>query len=282
MSHVGRPPDSGYRSQIVLLWLLTIKSPMYFHELAKEANIDENRIAPNLRLLIEKGLIKNQRNGHKMMYEVFDKEKGNRYLWDQFIASSRMEFSTTPKESKIPDIPIKPETQSNWKMLKEGTDFVVDKKIGVITFSEMPKNTIRATYKAGYERTPEPIQEASARPAGGFLRWLFALKSKHEREAVLISKETFRKVAELCAPFKKCNTDSERDKLLKEVAERPYQLRRLEESEGLKYHSNYAELLKWLKEMKTTEKLTKTRSIRRGVRQEQVGPKHQEHKNPNG
>lgn len=68
-----------------MLWSLTAKGPLSFHELVKEANIDENRVAPNLQVLIEKALVKKYRHGHKMMYEVLDKDKGNDYLWRQFM-----------------------------------------------------------------------------------------------------------------------------------------------------------------------------------------------------
>lgn len=275
LSRRGRPFDSGYRSQVVLLFVLTTKGPLYFHELVKEAKIDENRVSPNLKVLIEKGFVRKCRNGHKMMYQVLDKDKCNNYLMEQFVSSAQIENNPEPISQAIK---AQPNASPNWKQLHEETDFVVDKKIGVITFSKAPKTPIRITYRAGYEKTPEPISEASARLAAGFLKWLLALKSKEVREANLISRETWKQVKDLIEPFRKCNTDKQREMLLKQVAQQPFQVHQLEKTEGLKIHKDHEKLLKWAKELKEIEELKKTRTMTKGARELRVGPKYRNHK----
>jgi hypothetical protein len=98
-----------------------------FHELIKETDIDGNRVGPNLQILIERGLVKKYRNEHKMMYQVSDKDRGNDYLWNQFMRFAGVK----DKGQRLdPTTIAQPKPSSNWKTLQEETDFVVDKKGG--------------------------------------------------------------------------------------------------------------------------------------------------------
>lgn len=175
---------------------------------------------------------------------------------------------------------VQPKRSSSWKTLQEGTDFVVDKKIGVITFSKAPKTPIRVTYTAGYEKTPEPISNASALLTAGFIKWLLALKNKQVTDANLIPKRTWKQVKGLIEPFRKSDLDKQRETLLEEVTQNRHQLSRLEESAGLGLYKDYEKLLKWTKEAKEVEELKKTRTMTKGAREPRVGPKHQNHQEP--
>jgi hypothetical protein len=257
-----------------LLFVLTTKGPLCFHELVKEAKIDENRVSPNLKVLIEKGFVRKTRNGHKMMYQVLDKDKCDNYLMRQFVSSAQIENNSEPVNQAIDS---QSNASPNWRQLHEETDFVVDKKLGIITFSKAPKTTVRIAYRAGYEKTPEPISEATARLAAGFLKWILALKLKKVREAKLISRETWRQVKELIEPFRACNTEKQREMLLKQVAQCPSQVNRLEKTDGLKIRKDYEKLLKWAKELEKVDELKKTRNMTKGAHDFRVGPKYKKY-----
>lgn len=277
MSRRGRPSGSGYRSQIVLLWSLIAKGQLCFHEVVKETNIDENRVRPNLQILIEKGLVRKYRRGHKMMYEVSDKNQANRYLWDEFMRFAGEETKTQPSVSSA----INTYTDSSsWKTLQEDVDFVVDRKMGVITFSKSPRTPVKVTYRAGYEKTPEPIRKASAVLVAGFLQWILALKSKKGNDIRLIPRKTWKQVKQLIEPFRKGIMDKEREILLREVTEHPHETYRLERSEGLELYRDYEKLLKWAKELRLIERLEATKSMTKGVRERRIGPKRQKHQEP--
>jgi predicted transcriptional regulator len=270
LSKRGRPLESGYRSQVVLLFSLTTKGPLCFHELAKESRIDENRVSPNLRVLVEKGLVKKHRNGHKMMYEASDKNLCTDYLMKKFLAFAQPEDKI---ESTDQSMEVKTPASRSWKQLREGTDFVVDKKIGVITLTKAAQGPVRVTYRAGYEKTPEAISEASARLAAGFLKWIVALKLKETNEANMISRETWKKVRELIEPFKMSNLDKQRTELLEQVSKEQQQVNQLEKVDGLKIYNDHEKLLKWTKELKKIEELKKTRDMTKGAYEFRVGPK---------
>lgn len=253
-----------------------MKGQLCFHEIVKETNIDENRVSPNLRILIEKGLVEKYRKGHKMMYQVSDRNRANEYLWNEFM---RYACIKTEREQ-----PISPNmgayATSSWKTLHEDTDFVVDKRMGVITFSKPPRGPVRVTYRAGYQKTPEPIRKASAILVAGFLRWILAVKNKKRNDIQSLPKETWKQVKQLLKPFKKDAMDMERETLLREVAEYPHETYRLAESEGLKFYKDHKKLLKWAKELKTIERLKATKSMTKGSREPHIGPKRQKHQEP--
>jgi hypothetical protein len=114
----------------------------------------------------------------------------------------------------------------------------------------------------------------------GFIQWLLALKNTRGIDISSIPKRTWKQVKKLIEPFRKCNLDNERETLLKEVAQHPHQLHRLEESEGLRLYKDYEKLLKWTKELKAVEELKTTRSLTKGAREPRVEPKHQNHQKP--
>lgn len=155
----------------------------------KDTNIDENRVRPNLQILIEKGLVKKYRKGHKMMYQVSDRNRVNKYLWNEFMRFAGIK--TKRNRSVSPTIDAYADS-SRWKTLREDTKFVVDKKMGIITFSKPPRGRVRVTYKAGYKKTPEPIRKTSAILVAGFLRWILALKKKKRNDIKLLPKETWQ------------------------------------------------------------------------------------------
>ena len=212
-----------------------------------------------------------------MMYEVSDKNQANRYLWDEFMRFAGEETKTQPSVSSA----INTYTDSSsWKTLQEDVDFVVDRKMGVITFSKSPRTPVKVTYRAGYEKTPEPIRKASAVLVAGFLQWILALKSKKGNDIRLIPRKTWKQVKQLIEPFRKGIMDKEREILLREVTEHPHETYRLERSEGLELYRDYEKLLKWAKELRLIERLEATKSMTKGVRERRIGPKRQKHQEP--
>jgi len=259
------------------LWSLITKGQLCFHEVVKETNIDENRVSPNLQILIEKDLVRKYRKGHKMMYQVSDKNRANKYLWNEFMRFAGIKTKT--QQSVSPTIGAYTDS-SSWKVLYEDTDFVVDEKTGIITFSKPPRGPVRVTYRAGYKETPKPIRKASAILVAGFLRWILALKKKKRNDIRLLPKETWKQVKPLLEPFRKDTLDEERDALLREVAEYRDETYQLEQSEGLKFYKDYKKILKWAKEWIKVERLKATKSMTRGAREPRIGPKRQKHQEP--
>lgn len=65
---MGRPKESGYRSQLYILLVLREFGPSYGQEIVDKTGLHREEVWRNLKVLLRKGIIKRERFGRNVYY----------------------------------------------------------------------------------------------------------------------------------------------------------------------------------------------------------------------
>jgi hypothetical protein len=256
MTKRGRPKNTGYRTQVLIVHFLIIKKRLSRQELIEKMKIHRNQFSPNAEYLIDKGLIKKERIGHRMVYFIVNRSKGMEYLMDEFFRRAKVSIEDTESQN----FTLFEGSFDEIKILNEDVDFVVDKELGIVTTASPVEGVTKIEYISGYEKTPELVRKATALITGKFLQWIDALIKKDSTEINDIPKTTMKEVASLLDSFTMKYQEMERNSIVNSVNSMASQKKYLESAEGIKEYKSYKMFEKWLKEIQAIDKEKRRRS----------------------
>lgn len=66
---MGRPKESGYRSQLLILLVLRDFGPLYGQEIVHKTGLHREEVWRNLKVLFQKGIVQKEKVGRKVYYQ---------------------------------------------------------------------------------------------------------------------------------------------------------------------------------------------------------------------
>jgi hypothetical protein len=267
----GRPKGSGYRSQILILWvLMTARDNQYcYTELVKKTHIHRDRVNPNVTALMNKGLVRRQQKGHMKFVTLSSVDEADAFILQRFIKSGVRDAESSPNrkttqatdsssvvDGRIIRLKYQPILEcavyDSRGLTIDDRDYAVDKELGIITFKNPPKELLKIVYRAGYQLTPAAVRQACLTLVSGQLRWIKAIIENNSERIRKIPLETFEIFDKLLSPFKKEHKDAIRDIILASLKGSVKEIRNLEK-DGLSIYENYGKLPKYVEEVKFIE-----------------------------
>lgn|SRR4030066_2391931 len=277
----GRPKDSGYRSQILLLWvLIAARNHEYsYTELVKTTGIHRNRVIPNVVILMTQGLLRRQQKGHSKLIVLNSVENAEDYVLQRFMKAGIKKIKVSPKETKshtkntsaidderIMKLKHQPVLEiavfDSSSLPINSPNYSVDKELGIITFKHPPTETLKIEYRAGYRQTPADVEQACKNIVSGYLRWICAIMKDDSEMIRKIPKDTFENFEKLLSPYKKEYRDAIRDSVLSSLRGSTSEIIKLEEKDKLTIYENYTNLPMYVEEVRFIEKEKEKRTRR--------------------
>jgi hypothetical protein len=211
-------------------------------------------VSPNVNILIDKGLVKKRREGHKMIHFLPDQKKAREFIWWVFCRKALKNQINEKSNSNRKTIEYIETNNMKKKVLKEGTTFVVDKNSGIVTLKKPSGHSVEISYRAGFKKTPADIEKATTILVAGLLKWIIALRKNDRVEIDKIPYHTWNQFRALIKPFTKEEGELHRKTILNELDRFYTETKYLEQNLGLSIFKDYEDLLRSAKEIQYIKK----------------------------